>query len=161
MGQKFRHGEDGSVEEEVRARCVVQDVRDGTSAVMNGYLSPTTSIEALKVILAITRLIGKAVLAADVPTAYISSPLPSHIKAIIQLRSGTIFLDASPVSLVLRNALNGLRPAALAWVLYFCKIVNEVDIQVKRRHPALRIMKDPLQKRVLNMHIRGPQHTHF
>ena len=135
LGQKYRHCEDGSVVEEVRARCVVQDVRDGTSAVMNGYSSPTTSIEALKVILAIAGRTGKAVLSADVSTAYMSNPLPEHIRAIIRLPSGTSFQDASPVYMVLRNALNGLRPAALAWVLYFRKIVNEAfGLRIGKAH---------------------------
>lgn len=125
MGQKFRHLEDGAIQEEVRARCVVQDCRHGTSAVMNGDSSPTTSIEALKMILSIAGRCGKACLSADVSTAYMSNPLPDRVKAVIRLPSGTSFRNGDPVFMVLRTALNGLRPAALAWVLYFRKVVHE------------------------------------
>ena len=125
LGQKFRYLENGAIQEEVRVRCVVQDCRAGTSAVMNGYSRPTTSMEALKVSLAIAGKCGKACLSTDVSTAYMSSPLPERAKAVIRLPSGTSFRNGDPVFMVLRNALNGLRPAALAWVLYFRKVVHD------------------------------------
>ena len=113
------------MKEEVRCRCVVQDVRDGTSAVMHGYSSPTSGVETLKLLLAIAGFYDLAVLTADVSTAYMSSPLPPDVRAIIRLPTGTYFADGTPVYMVLFNALNGLRPASLAWVLYFRNVVQQ------------------------------------
>lgn len=122
--RKLRKTENGPIEE-VRCRCVVQDVRDGTSAVMHGYSSPTSSVETLKILLAISGWYDMAILTADVATAYMSSPLPENVKAIIRLPTGTMYGDGSSVYVVLRNAINGLRPASLAWVLFFRDVVKK------------------------------------
>ncbi|CAK9117369.1 unnamed protein product, partial [Durusdinium trenchii] len=110
--RKIRKTESGPMEE-VRCRCVVQDVRDGTSAVMHGYSSPTSSVETLKILLAVAGWFDYAVLTADVATAYMSSPLPDDVKAIIRLPAGTMYGDGTPVYVILKNAINGLRPASL------------------------------------------------
>ena len=122
--RKIRKTESGPMEE-VRCRCVVQDVRDGTSAVMHGYSSPTSSVETLKILLAVAGWFDYAVLTADVATAYMSSPLPDDVKAIIRLPAGTMYGDGTPVYVILKNAINGLRPASLAWVLFFRNVVEQ------------------------------------
>eukprot|EP00438_Fugacium_kawagutii_P026717 Skav202269 [mRNA] locus=scaffold1687:103516:103836:- [translate_table: standard] len=50
LNRKLRHSTEGTTEE-VRARCVVQGVRDSQSATSLGFSSPTTTTKALKLIL--------------------------------------------------------------------------------------------------------------
>lgn len=128
LGQKFRHSTvDGKpvVTEEVRARCVVQDVKDNQSATACGFSAPTSSVESLKILLALVGQYDLAVLTADVSTAFMTSPLPKGIKSIVRLPAGTCDARGQSAYLVLDKALNGLRPAALAWVLHFRHIVEE------------------------------------
>ena len=127
LSKKMRHamvnGEQ-KPSEEVRSRCVVQDMRDGQSATTYGYSTPTSSVESLKILLAMAGEYDLSILSADVSTAYMSSPLPKSIKAIVRLPAGTCAAKGNSAFLVLENALNGLRPAALAWVLHFRRIVE-------------------------------------
>ena len=127
LGRKIRVSvKDGKTTEteEVRARCVVQDLRNGSSAVHSGFSSPTASVESFKALIAVAGYWGLCLLTGDVSTAYMSSPLPRHIKAVVRLPSGSTDRYGNPLYLVLSNALNGLRPAALAWVLHFRDIIG-------------------------------------
>lgn len=124
--------------EEVRCRCVVQDVRDGVSATMYGFSSPTASVEAMKIVLAMAGLYDMALIGADVATAYMSAPLPQGVKSIIRLPAGTYYSSGDSVYCLLTNAINGLRPASLAWVLFFSKLVRKVlSLQPSEVDPTL------------------------
>ena len=71
LGRKIRVSvKDGKTTEteEVRARCVVQDLRNGSSAVHSGFSSPTASVESFKALIAVAGYWGLCLLTGDVST---------------------------------------------------------------------------------------------
>ena len=71
----------------VRARLVVRDYALGSSPLAEGIYSSTTSLEALRGVLAIHAVRGGTLLAADVSVAFMQAPGPGR-------RSHTLFLVA-------------------------------------------------------------------
>ena len=112
----------------VRSRCVVQDVahQGAGSASSLGFSSPTASADAMRLALAMAAEYDMSILSGDVSAAFMASPLPRNVKAIVRMPPGTRFADdGSPVFMVLSKAMNGLRPASLAWTKHFSSLAKK------------------------------------
>ena len=76
--------------DEARARCVVKDVATSASAASQGYSSPTASAEALKAFLAFCGFHDYVILAGDVSTAFMASPLERRFRVIVKMPPGCL-----------------------------------------------------------------------
>ena len=113
--------------DEVRARCVVKDVATGASAASQGYSSPTASAEALKAFLAFCGFHDYVILAGDVSTAFMASPLEQRFRVIVKMPPGCLNPEnGEPVYVLLFKALNGLRCASRAWTTHFASTSRSV-----------------------------------
>ena len=101
----------------VRARLVVRDYALGSSPLAEGICSPTTSLEALRGVLAIHAVRGGTLLAADVSVAFMQAPVQGV--EVIRFPSGMTNEEGKPLFAQLHKAMNGLRVGPLSWYLEF------------------------------------------
>ena len=101
----------------VRARLVVRDYALGSSPLAEGIYSPTTSLEALRGVLAIHAVRGGTLLAADVSVAFMQAPVQGV--EVIRFPSGMTNEEGKPLFAQLHKAMNGLRIGPLSWYLEF------------------------------------------
>ena len=101
----------------VRARLVVRDYALGSSPLADGIYSPTTSLEALRGVLATHAVRGGVLLAADVSVAFMQAPVQGV--EVIRFPSGMTNEEGKPLFAQLHKAMNGLRVGPLSWYLEF------------------------------------------
>ena len=130
-----------------RARCVAQQVAHGASASNLGISSSTPSLESLRAVLAAICMFNLMSATLDISAAFLNSPLPANVTAILRLPADVSWSQTSqvPVCADLRVAVNGLRAASKAWLSLctsLCKSVglvacaSEVTVLAGRLHKA-------------------------
>ena len=101
----------------VRARLVVRDYAMGSSPLADGIYSPTTSLEALRGVLAVHAVKGGTLLSADVSVAFMQAPVQGI--EVIRFPSGMSDTQGRPLFAQLHKAMNGLRVGPLSWYVEF------------------------------------------
>ena len=130
--------EDGS--EGVRARCVAQEIAAGRgTAASLGISSSTPSAESLRTLLALAGKENHAISTLDVSTAFMHSPLPRRVKAIVRLPQDLSLRKDSyePVFMDVKKALNGLRIAPQAWLEHVSSILTQGGLHQCRSEPCV------------------------
>lgn len=115
------------VENQSRARCVVQDVATGAQSEQNlGISGSTPSIEAFRSFLAAVQQFDLWPTSLDISTATASCQLES-CRAIVRMPADVFFAADSyqPFCLDLYRAMNGLRVASKAWLNTCSRIVKD------------------------------------
>ena len=107
----------------VRARLVVRGYALGSSPLSEGIYSPTTSLEALRSVLAIHAAKGGTLLSADVSVAFMQAPVQGV--EVIRFPAGMSDNRGKPLFARLRKAMNGLRVGSLSWYLEFTAPLKE------------------------------------
>ena len=116
------------IENQCRARCVVQDVATGAQSAQNlGISSSTPSIEAFRSFLAAVQHFNVWLTSLDISTAFLHGELPVGARAIIRMPADVSFAADSyqPVCLDLYRAMNGLRIASKAWLNTCSRILKD------------------------------------
>ena len=112
----------------VRARIVVKDIAaNDAKAKELGISSPTPSSEAIKTALAVAGFSDAYVTTLDCSAAFMHTPLDeSKRKIIVKLPLSVSWGDdsGSPVYLLLKKSLNGIRSASLDWLQFAQSIVK-------------------------------------
>ena len=99
----------------VRARLVVKDLRSaGLPAVREGHYSPTSSLESLRLLLAISARLGLSLVTIDISTAFLYASLCGE-RQVVKLPSSCKDEQGNPIFLDLLKALYGLRRAPVYW----------------------------------------------
>ena len=107
----------------VRARLVVRDYALGSSPLSEGIYSPTTSLEALRSVLAIHAAKGGTLLSADVSVAFMQAPVQGV--EVIRFPAGMSDNRGKPLFARLHKAMKGLRVGPLSWYLEFTAPLKE------------------------------------
>ena len=123
--------------ERVRTRIVAKDFNRGQSARSLGFSSPTPSIEALHLILAIAATRKYRLRGLDISHAFMHSPLGKHMRVILKLPLSVSLDDGQPAFLVLDKALNGLRDASLCWLQLLSETVKTVGLWTDSVEPCV------------------------
>ena len=119
----------------VRARLVVRDYAFGSTPMEEGIYSPTTSLEALRSVLAIHAARGGTLVSADVSVAFMQAPV--HGSESIRFPKGMVDAQGQPLFARLHKAMNGLRVGPLSWYLEFTKTLRgEFGFEDCRSHCA-------------------------
>ena len=116
------------LDNQCRARCVVQDVATGSlSAQHLGISSSTPSVESLRSFLAACHHFNLWLAGLDVSTAFLHSELPAGIRSIVRMPADVSFKSDgySPVCVDLYRAMNGLRVASKAWLNTCARILKD------------------------------------
>ena len=111
----------------VRARLVVRDYALGSSPLSEGIYSPTTSLEALRGVLAIHAVKGGTLLSADVSVAFMQAPVQST--EVIKFPSSMVDESHHPLFGRLFKAMNGLRIGPLSWYIEFTNKLRSMGFQ--------------------------------
>ena len=106
----------------VRARLVVRDYAFGSTPMEEGIYSPTTSLEALRSVLAIHAARGGTLVSADVSVAFMQAPVRGSES--IRFPKGMVDAQGQPLFARLHKAMNGLRVGPLSWYLEFTKTLR-------------------------------------
>ena len=106
----------------IRARLVVRDYAFGSTPMEEGIYSPTTSLEALRSVLAIHAARGGTLVSADVSVAFMQAPV--HGSESIRFPKGMVDAQGQPLFARLHKAMNGLRVGPLSWYLEFTKTLR-------------------------------------
>ena len=109
--------------ERVRARLVVRDYAFGSNPLADGIYSPTTSLEALRGVLAIHAVRGGTLLSADVSVAFMQAPVQGV--ECIRFPNGMYDEENKPLFAQLHKAMNGLRVGPLSWYLEFTSTLRK------------------------------------
>ena len=111
----------------VRARLVVRDYALGSSPLAEGIYSPTTSLEALRGVLAIYAVRGGTLLSADVSVAFMQAPVQGT--EVIKFPSSMVSESHEPLFGQLFKAMNGLRVGPLSWYREFTNKLRSMGFQ--------------------------------
>ena len=111
----------------VRARLVVRDYALGSSPLAEGIYSPTTSLEALRGVLAIYAVRGGTLLSADVSVAFMQAPVQGT--EVIKFPSSVVSESHEPLFGQLFKAMNGLRVGPLSWYIEFTNKLRSMGFQ--------------------------------
>ena len=99
----------------IRARVVVKDLKSaGLPAVREGHYSPTSSLESLRLVLAVSARLGLSLVTIDISTAFLYASLSGE-RQVVKLPSSCKDARGNPVFLDLLKALYGLRRAPVYW----------------------------------------------
>lgn len=124
-----------------RARCVAQQIAkaEGVSAISLGISSSTPSLEALRVVLTCVGAFDLWAQTLDVSTAFLHSPLPQGVTALVRLPSDLSLSSTSykPVFADLSVAMNGLRSASKAWLQLCTTLCKEVGVVACPSEPTV------------------------
>ena len=123
--------------ERVRTRIVAKDFNRGQSARSLGFSSPTPSIEALHLILAISATRRYLLRSLDVSHACMHSPLGKDMHVVLKLPLSVSLDDGQPAFLVLDKALNGLRDASLCWLQLLSETVKTIGLWTDSIEPCV------------------------
>ncbi|CAJ1429592.1 unnamed protein product [Effrenium voratum] len=100
----------------VRCRLVVKDFRTyGGPALLEGIYSPTSTVEALRFVLAYGAEYKCHFAGLDVSTAFMYAPLKEGERAVVRLPSSVVRKRGDRAFLSLSKAMNGLRQGPLRW----------------------------------------------
>ena len=91
----------------------MRDYALGSNPLAEGIYSPTTSLEALRGVLAIHAVKGGTLLSADVSVAFMQAPVQGI--EVIKFPSSMVDESHRPLFAQLRRAMNGLRIGPLSW----------------------------------------------
>ena len=111
----------------VRARLVVRDYALGSSPLAEGIYSPTTSLEALRGVLAIHAVRGGTLLSADVSVAFMQAPVQGT--EVIKFPLSMVSESHEPLFGQLFKAMNGLRIGPLSWHIEFTNKLRSMGFQ--------------------------------
>ncbi|CAK9021256.1 Copia protein (Gag-int-pol protein) [Cleaved into: Copia VLP protein [Durusdinium trenchii] len=123
--------------ERVRTRIVAKDFNRGQSARSLGFSSPTPSIEALHLILAISATRRYLLRSLDISHAFMHSPLGKDMHVVLKLPLSVSLDDGQPAFLVLDKALNGLRDASLCWLQLLSETVKTIGLWTDSIEPCV------------------------
>ena len=99
----------------IRARLVAKDLKSaGLPAVREGHYSPTSSLESLRLVLAVSTRLGLSLVTIDISTALLYASLSGE-RQVVKLPSSCRDARGHPVFLDLLKALYGLRRAPVYW----------------------------------------------
>ena len=99
----------------IRARLVAKDLKSaGLPAVREGHYSPTSSLESLRLVLAVSTRLGLSLVTIDISTAFLYACLSGE-RQVVKLPSSCRDARGHPVFLDLLKALYGLRRAPVYW----------------------------------------------
>ena len=118
----------------VRMRMVAREMAKGQMSARDLMMSsPTSSIESLRLMLSESSYNDLIILALDVSTAFMSSPLGKRlgkeIRVVLKMPAGFVWPDGSPIYLIAFKAINGLRSSGLAWTSYLGEILLTMNIK--------------------------------
>ena len=98
-----------------RCRLVVKDFKTkGESALYEGWYSPTSSVEALRIAVAIASQRGYCLGTLDISTAFMFASLDEGDTVLVRLPTNVLHQKQRVVT-SLKKAMNGLRKAPLLW----------------------------------------------
>ena len=98
-----------------RCRLVVKDFKaKGESALYEGWYSPTSSVEALRIAVAVASQRGYCLGTLDISTAFMFASLDEGDTVLVRLPTSVLHQKQRVVT-SLRKAMNGLRKAPLLW----------------------------------------------
>ena len=123
--------------ERVRTRIVAKDYNHGATAKSLGYSSPTPSIEALHLVLAISASRGFRLRSLDVGHAFMNSPISSAQKIVLKMPLSVSLQSGEPSYLILSKALNGLRDASLCWLQLLSSTVEQAGLWADELEPCV------------------------
>ena len=102
-----------------RCRLVVRDFATGSASALNsGIYAPTSFLDGLRSVLAVSVIEGLSLLTADVSVAFMNAPVEANMT-----------IGGLRVIVLLCKAMNGLRRAPLLWILELQKTVYEMGGQ--------------------------------
>ena len=101
-----------------------------------GISSPTSSADALNILLGIAAFYDWAVGGADVAHAFMATPLRKR-DVVIRFPLSITTKEGAPLYLHLARALNGLRKASQEWVCSLSEIVTELNLKNSSLEPCL------------------------
>ena len=100
----------------------MRDYAFGSTPMEEGIYSPTTSLEALRSVLAIHAARGGTLVSADVSVAFMQAPV--HGSESTRFPKGMVDAQGQPLFARLHKAMNGLRVGPLSWYLEFTKTLR-------------------------------------
>ena len=113
----------------VRCRLVVRDfATGGTSALNAGIYAPTSSLDGLRCVLAVSVVKDLSLLTADVSVAFMHAPVEAEACDLVLLPAN-LTIKGCRVIAWLGKAMNGLRRAPLLWFLEFQRVVYSMGGQ--------------------------------
>ena len=112
-----------------RCRIVVRDFATGSASALNSEIyAPTSSLDGLRCVLAISVIEDLSLLAADVSVASMNAPAEADACDLVLLPPN-MTIGGLRVIVLLYKAMNGLRRAPLLWCLELQKTVYEMGGQ--------------------------------
>ena len=115
----------------VRSRLVVRDYRrNGLSAMKEHIYAPTSSLEALRLCLAVGTELGMGYTVLDVSVAFMYAKLKTGDLQLVLLPDNIRGPNQERVAMKLSRAMNGLRKAPLLWFREFSQTLIELGATV-------------------------------
>ena len=112
-----------------RCRLVVRDfATGGASALNSGIYAPTSSLDGLRCVLAVSGVKDLSLLTADVSVAFMHAPVEAEACDLVLLPAN-ISINGCRVIAWLGKAMNGLRRAPLLWFLELQRVVYSMGGQ--------------------------------
>ena len=112
-----------------RCRLVVRDfATGGASALNSGIYAPTSSLDGLRCVLAVSVVKDLSLLTADVSVAFMHAPVEAEACDLVLLPAN-ISINGCRVIAWLGKAMNGLRRAPLLWFLELQRVVYSMGGQ--------------------------------
>ena len=112
-----------------RCRIVVRDfATGGASALNSGIYAPTSSLDGLRCVLAVSVVKDLSLLTADVSVAFMNAPVEAEACDLVLLPAN-ISINGCRVIAWLGKAMNGLRRAPLLWFLELQRVVYSMGGQ--------------------------------
>ena len=106
-----------------RCRIVVRDfATGGASALNSGIYAPTSSLDGLRCVLAVSVVKDLSLLTADVSVAFMNAPVEAEACDLVLLPAN-MSINGCRVIAWLGKAMNGLRRAPLLWFLELQRVV--------------------------------------
>ena len=112
-----------------RCRIVVRDFATGSASALNsGIYAPTSSLDGLRCVLAVSVVEDLNLLTADVSVAFMNAPVEQDACDLVLLPPN-MTIGGLRVIVLLYKAMNGLRRAPLLWFLELQRTVYEMGGQ--------------------------------
>ena len=114
-----------------RCRIVVRDFATGSASALNsGIYAPTSSLDGLRCVLAVSVIQDLSLLTADVSVAFMNAPVEEGAVDLVLL-PGNSTINGMRIIVLLFKAMNGLRRAPLLWFLELQRTVLAMGGQEK------------------------------
>ena len=124
-------------EQRVRTRIVAKDFNRGATAKILGSSSPTPSIEALHLVLALSSTRDVRLRSLDIGHAFMNSPIGASQKVVLKMPLSVSLQSGEPSFLILSKALNGLRDASLCWLQLLSSTVEQAGLWADEQEPCV------------------------